>query len=89
MIAFVTRREGGRFLIATKNLDGSGAEQPLSDGGREESPSFAPNSRWILYTTQTGGQDSLVAMTVDGRIKQRLSLPMGDIREPAWGPFPR
>jgi TolB protein len=23
----------------------------------------------------------------DGRIKQRLSIAAGDVREPAWGPF--
>jgi TolB protein len=28
-----------------------------------------------------------MATSVDGRIKQRLTSPTGDIREPAWGPF--
>ena len=29
------------------------------------------------------------AVSVDGRIKQRLSIPAGDVREPAWGPYRR
>ncbi len=84
-LAFITRRDG-RYLVAIKNL-ASGAEQLLSDAGREESPSFAPNGRWILFATESGGRDSLMAVTVDGRVKQRLSSTAGDIREPSWGPF--
>jgi len=85
MLAFITRREG-RFLVATRDL-ASGTEQVLSDGGREESPSFAPNGRWVMYATQSGGRDSLMAVSVDGRVKQRLTSAAGDIREPTWGPF--
>lgn len=85
LLAFVTRRDG-RYLIATRDL-ASGAEQLLSDGGREESPSFAPSGRWILYATQSGGRDTLMAASVDGRVKQRLTSSLGDIREPTWGPF--
>jgi len=86
-LAFLTRRDG-RFLVALKDLS-SGTEQLLSDGGREESPSFAPNGRWIMYATQSGGRDSLMAVSVDGRVKQRLTSAAGDIREPTWGPLPK
>ena len=86
-LAFVTRRDG-RFLIAAKNL-ADGTEQLISDGGHEESPSFSPNGRWIMYATQSGGRDSLMAVSVDGRVKQRLTSALGDIREPTWGPFPK
>jgi len=85
LLAYVTRREG-RFLVAMRDLAG-GSETILSDAGREESPSFAPNGRWVMYATQVGGRDSLVAASVDGRIKQRLTSNAGDIREPTWGPF--
>lgn len=88
-LAFISRRDGGRFFVAMKNLDGSGGESLLSDGGREESPSFAPNGRWILYATSNGGRDLLMAVSTDGRVKQRLSSSFGDIREPTWGPFAR
>jgi TolB protein len=29
----------------------------------------------------------LMAVSIDGKNKQTLSLPGADIREPAWGPF--
>jgi TolB protein len=83
-LVFISRRDG-RYLVAVKDL-ASGAEQLISDAGREESPSYAPNGKWILYTTQSGGKDSLIAVSSDGRVKQRLTSS-ADIREPSWGPF--
>ncbi|MDO4905977.1 MAG: Tol-Pal system beta propeller repeat protein TolB [Lautropia sp.] len=84
-MAFVTQRNG-RFLIALKELE-SGREKLLTDTGEEESPSFAPNGQWVMYTTRAGGREYLMAVSIDGRIKQRLSSNTGDVREPAWGPF--
>ncbi len=84
-LAFVTRRDGG-FYIMIKDL-ASGAETRLSDGGQEESPSFAPNGLWVMYATRANGRDMLMAASVDGRVKQRMSSDTGDIREPTWGPF--
>ena len=61
----------------------------VSDTRDDESPSFAPNSRMILIATEMGGRGVLSAVSADGRFKQRLSIPAGDVREPAWGPFPK
>lgn len=85
-LAFITRRGG--YFVGLKDLN-SGAETVLTDGGQEESPSFAPNGQWIMYATRSGGRESLMAVSVDGRVRQRLTNTLGDIREPAWGPFPR
>jgi TolB protein len=87
LLAYVSRRDG-KFFIALKNI-ASGTETILTDTGREESPSFAPNGRWVMYSTQAGGGEYLTAVTTDGRIKQRLTSNSGDIREPAWGPYPK
>jgi TolB protein len=69
--------------------DGSG-QSPGSGAERFEQgriPSFAPNSRMILIATEVGGRGVLSAVSSDGRIKQRLSVAAGDVREPAWGPY--
>jgi TolB protein len=84
-LAYISRRDAG-FVVVLRNLE-TGGETVLSDGGREESPSFAPNGRWVMYATQAGGRDSLVAASVDGRVRQRLTSNAGDVREPTWGPF--
>lgn len=84
-LAFITRRDG-RFQLAVMDL-ASNQIQVLTDSSRDESPSFAPNSRMILFATEVGGRGVLSAVSIDGRIKQRLSIAAGDVREPAWGPF--
>ena len=84
-LAFISRREG-RFQLAVMDL-ASKQVQILTDSHKDESPSFAPNSRMILIATETGGRGVLSAVSSDGRIKQRLSIAAGDVREPAWGPF--
>lgn len=84
-LAYVTRRKG-RHFVALKELE-SGNESILSEGGAEESPSFSPNGRWLMYATRVQGRDLLVASSIDGRVKQRMTADAGDIREPTWGPF--
>jgi TolB protein len=84
-LAYISRRDGGLVLVMRDLANGS--ERVLSDGGREESPSFAPNGRWIMYATRSAGRDSLMAVSIDGRTKHRLSSDAADIREPTWGPF--
>ncbi len=79
-------REGGRFELKVLDL-ASGQAQAITGGEHDESPSFAPNGKMILYATQSGGRGSLAAVSVDGRVKQRLSIQAADVREPAWGPF--
>lgn len=86
-LAYITRNNG-RFQVAVMDL-ASRQSTILTDSNRDESPSFAPNGRMILYATESGGRGVLAAVSVDGRVKQRLSGQTGDVREPAWGPLPR
>ncbi len=86
-MAFV-RRDGGRFQIAVQDF-ASRQVQVLTAGPLDESPSIAPNGRLILYANEVGGRGTLAAVSSDGRVKQRLVSPATDVREPAWGPFPR
>lgn len=86
-LTYLSRRNG-RYLVVLRDL-ASGNETVLSEQGTEESPSFAPNSKWVLYATNIGGRDYLVSASTDGKVKQRLSAGPVDIREPTWGPFPK
>ncbi len=83
-LAYISRREGSFHLYA---LDlASGQELRLSDTTKDESPSFSPNGKYIMYATESG-RGSLAVVSVDGRVKHRLTTQAGDIREPTWGPF--
>ncbi len=58
----------------------------LTAGRMDESPSFAPNGTMILYASKKGGQSILSAVSVDGRMHQKLAFERGEVREPAWAP---
>jgi TolB protein len=80
------QRNNGRFNVAVQDF-ATRQVQVLTDGVLDESPSYAPNGRVILYATEVRGRGMLSAVSSDGRVKQRLSADAGDVREPAWGPL--
>ena len=85
LLAYIGRR-GGRFQVHTLDL-ATNQETALTDTSLDESPSFAPNGRMLLYATEVGRRGVLASVSVDGRVRARLSGPSGDVREPTWGPF--
>ena len=79
---------GNTYRIAMMDSSlGSPRWSTLSPGSLDESPSFAPNGAMIIYAAREGGRGVLYAVSADGRVRQRLVLAGGDVREPAWGPF--
>ena len=65
----------------------TGESRAISPGNLDEHPSFAPNGSMILYAATEGVRGVLYAVSADGRVRQRLVLADGDVREPAWSPY--
>ncbi|WP_413788670.1 Tol-Pal system beta propeller repeat protein TolB [Comamonas halotolerans] len=84
-LAYISRVSGG-FKLYVMELE-TGNATAVTDTANDESPSFAPNSRLIVYATKQGGRESLMTTTLDGKIKARLAGQSGEIREPDWGPY--
>lgn len=74
------------FHIAVLDLE-NGFFEILTSARLDESPSFAPNGRIIIYATMGPRGTELAVTSIDGRLKQRLAFQTGEVREPAWGPF--
>ncbi len=83
-LAYISRVNGA-FRLHLMEL-ASGNVTAITDTNSDESPSFAPNGRLIIYATAAQGQ-SLTTTTLDGRVKTRLAGQSGEIREPDWGPL--
>jgi len=75
----------GAYKVHLMELS-NGNVRVLTDTRDDESPSFAPNSRQIIYATRAQGRDVLMTTSLDGRIKASLATPQADVREPVWGP---
>jgi TolB protein len=85
-LAMVTL-DRGSYRIAVMDLKAR-TLRVLTDGRQDESPSFAPNGATLIYASESRGQGDLALVSSDGRYKERLRSDSGDVRDPAWSPFP-
>ena len=68
-------RIGGAFKLQLMDL-ASGTATQITDTSADESPSFAPNSRLIVYATQQQGREALMTtknQSPIGRLERRYS----------------
>ena len=76
---------GGSYRIAIMDMS-TRAINVLTSGPSDESPSFAPNGSMILYASKKGRTGFLSAVSIDGKMQQKLVFNSGEVREPAWSP---
>ena len=79
--------DNGAYRIAYLDV-ANGNVSVLTNSRLDESPSFSPNGAMIIYATNGRFGSELAAVSADGKVRQRLALQDGEVREPAWGPFP-
>jgi TolB protein len=84
-MAYISRVGGAFKLHVMELMDGN--VKAITETTADESPSFSPNGKLLVYATQQQGREALMTTTLDGKVKARLNGQNGDIREPDWGPF--
>ena len=84
-VAF-TKQTGGEFHIGIMRPDGSD-ERLLTTSYLDESPTWAPNGRVLMFSRETpGGPPRLWTVDVTGRILRPAPYP-GSGSDPAWSPL--
>jgi len=91
LIAF-TKQVGGKFHIGVMRPDGSG-ERLLSESFLDESPTWAPNGRILMFFRETpsdskgkGGSVKLFSIDLTGYNLREVATA-GDASDPAWSPL--
>jgi TolB protein len=85
-IAF-TKQGGGKFAIGVMRPDGSG-ERILTEGFHNEGPTWAPNSRVLMFFRDSPGETGgpqLFSVDITGYNEQQVPTP-GFSSDPAWSP---
>ena len=85
LLTFITQDSSG-FRVCAQNLADSQINI-LSKTNDDESPSFSPNGRMILYASNIDAKGTLKTISIDGTATQNLINSSGDLRDPAWGPM--
>ncbi len=84
-LSFVSRGANG-YRVQLMDLSNDKVTS-LTESSQDEKPSFAPNSKLIMYATKVSSREVLMTTTLDGKIGTRLAGQSANIREPHWGPF--
>lgn len=87
-LAMVNESGDGQYRIAIQDLN-NGIFNRLTSTPLDASPSFAPNSRMLVYGTTRAGKGVLAIMSLDGRFRLTLPPVEGEIREPVWSSYLR
>lgn len=83
-IAFSGRRGSNQIFII--NPDGTGLTQLTSHGNNEE-PSFSPDGRYIVFTSDRDGKKAVYIMRANGESQKRISPANMKAYCPRWAPF--
>lgn len=87
-LAMVNESGDGQYRIAIQDLN-TGVFSRLTSTPLDASPSFAPNSRMLVYATTRAGKGVLGIMSLDGRFRLTLPPVEGEVREPVWSAYLR
>ena len=67
----------------------TGQERQVSFGpGRDEHPSFAPDSYFLAFTSDRSGQKQIYLTTRHGGDPKKVPTGAGDATFPRWGKIP-
>ena len=83
-IAFTSRQ--GNHDIWAVSADGSNLRRLTAGPGSNESASWAPNGRHLVFQSNRLGSFQLFTMSADGSEQQGLSRGPGEATSGAWSP---
>jgi len=81
----VVHQQDGSFRIGLLDLRDESLRL-LTNGPLDESPSFAPNGRALIFGAGTPAGRGLGVYFIDSGVTRLLRAPEGVLREPVWGP---
>ena len=76
------------FDLYTVAVEGGKIARLTQNQGTNEKPSWAPNGRYILFSSTRGGRRQLCVVQPDGSNPRAVTSEKLGASDPAWGPLP-
>lgn len=89
-IAFAGQQDNSNFDIFVMNADGSNivritsAVRPDGKHAHNEDPSFSPDGRYLVYTSNRTGKNQIYISSVDGTEERRVTNDTRNYYRPKW-----
>ncbi|MGB0911610.1 MAG: Tol-Pal system beta propeller repeat protein TolB, partial [Nitrospirales bacterium] len=86
-IAFVCRISGEGFKLCRMTPDGKQLVQITSGRSIDDSPSWAPNGRHLVFSSIRGGKSHIYIINSDGTGLEQVTSGGTHHSSPAWSPL--
>lgn len=86
-IVYVCRIPSEGFKLCRISPNGEQRKQITSGQSIDDSPSWAPNGRHIVFSSIRRGESQLYIITSDGAGLEKISLSGEHLSSPSWSPF--
>ncbi len=77
----------GRIAVAPYPLRGDDVITVLTNGGQDRDPAWSPDSQYIAFTSQRGGDKEVFVMVANGTRQLNFTNRGGVDMQPSWYPF--
>ncbi|MCP4682947.1 MAG: Tol-Pal system beta propeller repeat protein TolB [Desulfobacterales bacterium] len=84
-IAFVSM-DDGYFNIWSIDPEGRALRRMTENQGNNEDPSWSPDGRYLVFSSDREGSYHLYIMNANGRSQRRVTFLKGDQTGPSWAP---
>lgn len=85
-IAHVCRTEQRAYKICVTSPDGGERRQVTRGEGVDDSPSWSPDGRHLVFSSMLNGRSHIYMVNTDGSDLERLTVGSGHYSAPAWSP---
>jgi TolB protein len=85
-IAFTARDERNVFDVFVVDVTTNKIDRITQDQGNNEEPSWAPNGRLLVFSSDRSGSSQLWVSTADGSMQRQITKE-GGYSTPSWGPL--
>ncbi|MDH4359273.1 MAG: Tol-Pal system beta propeller repeat protein TolB [Nitrospirota bacterium] len=87
LIVYVCRIPNEGFKLCRISPNGEQRKQITNGQSIDDSPSWAPNGRHIVFSSIRKGQSQLYIITSEGAGLEKISLAGEHLSSPSWSPF--